>query len=223
MGKVESYVLMAGLASRQLACIVGGILLAGCAQFGIPDFPPELRSPLRAPGELFVVYHPQSVLGFGHTALIVAAPGGGEFVRYDQYASAEIAYERRVARGEAHFWEAVTSRLPSIGGYTREYVTRRRAPSAAALVGRAEYAVPVAVGAEARRRIYEAAEQRFAEAGELESSEARRYYLVQNNCQHFLLDLLHAGGIPEDHYFPKYLMEAVLEQYRTRDGGSPQR
>ena len=200
------------------AFLFGGLLasLGACSQFGIPDFPPELRPPLQAPGELFVVYHPDAVLGFGHTGLIIAHPEAAGFERYDQYASSEIDYERRHLAGETWFWEALTARLPPLAGGTREYVTRRSASSAGELVNANEFAVPVAVDPAARRAIQSAADARFRDASSLESPEARRYYLLTNNCQTFLIDLLRTGGLPEDEFFPKYLMETYLAQYRER-------
>jgi hypothetical protein len=203
------------------ACLLIAAGLAACALFGVPEFPPELAAPLRAPGRLFVVYDPWAVLGFGHTGLIVADPSGAGFHRFDQYASSEIDFETRAARGQTRFWEALTARLPPLAGYTRELVTRRSAFSAAALVDGGEYAVPVQVEPGALRAIHGAAEARFREAALLESPRARRYFLFTNNCQTFIQDLLRAGGLPEAEYFPKHLMETYLAQYRSRgaDGG----
>lgn len=204
---------------RPLRQAVLGALLAAlgaCSQFGIPDFPPELRAPVQTPGELFVVYDPASVLGFGHTGLIVANPHAPGFDRYDQYASSEIALDLRRQEGRAWFWQAVTSRIPAIIGTTREYVTRRSAKAAGELMLATEFAVPVEADPASRRAIHAAAEARFSSAYVLESPDARRYFLLTNNCQSFLLDLLHSGGLPEDDYFPKHLMQTYLDRYRRR-------
>ena len=80
---------------------------AGCATFGLPDFPVELRYPPRVVGALFVVYDPDAVMGFGHTGLILHDPACGLYLRYDQYASSEIAYGRRVREGTHRFWQVI--------------------------------------------------------------------------------------------------------------------
>ncbi len=159
-----------------------------------------------------MTYHPHTVLGFGHTGVIVAAERPGGYLRYDQYASAEIAYGRRVARGEAAFWEGLTARLPSIFGFTREYVTRREGPSPAALLEPREYLVPIpAVDPAAVRG---AAEARHRDAARLEQPGAPRYYWTANNCQTFVRDLLRAGGPIHEESFPKHFVAAYLENFR---------
>lgn len=194
-------------------CVV--IMGGGCATFGLPDLPPETRHPPRLMGSLFLVYDPQAVLAFGHTGVILRAPSGRGFVRYDQYASSEIAYDRRLKRGTAHFWETVTARLPAIFGFTRELVVRVEGLSLAGLVRSFEYLIPLPEGDFAMEKIRQAAEMRFQSAARLEQGTARRYFLFANSCQHFVREVLGAGGSVQDHYFPKLFVAAYLERYRA--------
>lgn len=196
------------------------LALAGCAQFGVPDVPQPTGPPW--PSEVvYVTYDPHTVLGFGHTGVIVpAAPGdatgGGAprphgtaaWLRFDQYASAEWAYGERVQAGTAHFWQAVTSRLPSVFGLTREYVTRRTGPTPSALVAARERLVPVPGLDPAAVRA--AAEARHATAARLEAPTARRYGWTFNNCQHFVRHVLRAGGPIHERYFPKHFVADVV-------------
>ncbi len=186
---------------------------AGCATFGLPDFPVELRYPPRVAGALFVVYDPDAVLGFGHTGLIVHDPARGLYLRYDQYASSEIAYGRRIREGTHRFWQVVTSRLPAIFGATKEVVTRQAGASPAALVTPGELLVPVPERGMDIGAVLEAAEKRFQAASRLEQESALDYYLLTNSCQHFLRSVLGAGGPIPDHYFPKHFVTHYLERY----------
>jgi hypothetical protein len=206
---------------RTAILLLAAPALGACSQFGIPDFPPELHAPEQSEGALFVVYDPHAVLGFGHTGLIVARPDSPHFDRYDQYASTEIEYAQRAADGEAGFGEGFFARLPPFAGGTREFVTRHAAESPGALMGAHEFAVPVPAAPEAVAAIHSAAEARFHTAAVLESPQARRYYIFHNNCQHFVLDLLDAGGLDADDFFPKHLMETYLAAYRER-GAAPE-
>ena len=199
------------LAFALCVAMLGG----GCATFGLPDFPPETRHPPRLPGSLFVVYDPRAVLGFGHTGLILRAPGGRGFVRYDQYASSEIAYDRRLQRGTARFWQSVTARLPAIFGFTRELVVRVEGLSLVGLVRPFEYLIPLPETDFAREKILQAAEIRFQSAARLEQVTAKPYFLLANSCQHFVREVLGAGGPVLDHYFPKGFVAAYLERYRA--------
>ena len=199
------------LAFALCAAMLGG----GCATFGLPDFPLETRYPPRLAGSLFVVYDPQAVLGFGHTGVILRAPGGRGFVRYDQYASSEVAYDRRLKRGTARFWETVTARLPAIFGFTREFVVRVEGLSLAGLVRPFEYLIPLPEEDFARPKILAAAEMRFQSAARLEQGTAKRYFLLANSCQHFVREVLGAGGPVLDNYFPKHFVADYLERYRA--------
>ncbi len=200
------------------AVFVGLVILTAnaCAQFGLPPLPPEWLGAAGGEEDLFIVYDPDAVLGLGHTALIIAEPEGGGWARYDQYASAEIDYGRRARKGEAGFAEGITARLPSIFGYTKEVVIRSLGRKPGDLVSSWEYAVPVRINPALRARIHRAAETRYAAAATTEQAEARWYYLVTNNCQHFLRDVLRAGDLNEDDYFPKNLVWAYLERYVDR-------
>lgn len=192
---------------------------AGCSTFGLPDFPVEMRHPPRVAGSLFVVYSPDSVLGFGHTGLIVHVPARGLYLRYDQYASSEIAYGRRVWQDTHRFWQVVTSRLPAIFGATKEVVTRRAGASPTALVGPGELLVPIPAQGMDLAAILKAAERRFQAASRLEKKTAPDYYLLTNSCQHFLRAVLGAGGPVPDNYFPKYFVTHYLERYRASQAG----
>jgi hypothetical protein len=190
------------------------VLLAGCSQLGLPAFPPELRRPEGLRGEVFVVYDPYTVLGFGHTGLIVGASPSGRYFRYDQYASAEIAYGEHLREGRAGFLEGVTARLPSIFGLTREVIFRREGSSPAALLAPGEYLVPLAgLDPGAVRR---AAQARYeTAAGTLERASARRYVWLFNNCQHFVRDVLRQGGAIPERYFPKWFVSDALARLAT--------
>ena len=194
---------------------IGGVALAGCAQLGVPEAPVELRGHAPLEGELFLVYDPWAVLGFGHSGLIVADAAGGGYLRYDQYASSEIRYERRAAAGVAGFWEGFLERLPPLAGFTRGDVTRLAAPEATELVGPRELAIPIPAEGGGPGAVYAAAEARHRSASVLEAPAARRYYLFSNNCQHFVRDLLVAGGLPDPSYFPKWYAERLLARYRS--------
>ena len=193
--------------------LLAAVLLGGCAQFGVPEAPPAYRDPAGLRDPVLVAYRPDTVLGFGHTGVIVHAPTGG-YARFDQYASAEWVYGERLHAGTAHFWEGVTARLPSIFGLTREYVTRRDAPSAGALVETGELAVPLpALDA---GKVYGAAEGRWRNAHELEDPEAPRYVWTFNNCHHFVRDVLRAGGRIPEAYFPKHWVEEAIDALPSR-------
>lgn len=197
---------------RAAAHLVPLLALAACAQFGVPRLPEPWRQPERLTGGVFLVYDPHTVLGFGHTGVIVAGGAPGTYLRFDQYASAEIAYGERLSDGTASFWDPVTARLPSIFGATREYVTRREGPSPAALLVGAELLLPVR-GLDAGR-VREAAQARYEQAGRLEQESAPRYFWTSNNCQHFVRDVLRAGGPIPDRYFPKWMVEDLVEAGR---------
>ena len=188
--------------------LAGLLSVGGCAQFGVQEFPPGLRDPAAVRGTVFVAYQPYTVLGLGHTGVIVVGERPGGYLRFDQYASAEIAYGRRLAEGRAWFWEALTARLPSILGLTREVVTRRAGPAPAALLEPGELLVPVPGVAPGPVRA--AAEARFAMAGGLERESARRYFWSANNCHHFVRDVLRAGGPIHERYFPKHFVADTL-------------
>jgi hypothetical protein len=205
-----------------LAVLLAALTEAGCAQFGVPDVPAFRAEPDSRAGGLFLVYDPWAVLGFGHSGLIVADPEGEGFLRYDQYASSEIRYERAVARGTAGILDGFLERLPPFAGFTREYVTRLAAPHPQSLVGAVEYMIPIPAESGAAARVAVEAETRFRSASVLEAETARRYYLFTNNCQTFVRDLLTAGGLSDPPYFPKWHVEALLRE-RGRDakpGGS---
>lgn len=184
-------------------------LLAGCGQFGVPELPPAYRDPDRSDAAVLVSYDPWTVLGFGHTGIIVREAQTG-YVRYDQYASAELEYGERSRAGSARFWDGVTARIPSILGLTRETVTRRTGATPAQLLLPGELGVPLpGVDATAVR---EAAATRWRNAEGLERDTAPRYVWLFNNCHHFVRDVLRAGGgIPED-YFPKHWVEAAIRR-----------
>lgn len=192
------------------------VVLSGCAQFGVPAVPPAGPPwPDVPPGAVYVVYDPHTVLGFGHTGVIVPAAGepapdpGRAWLRFDQYASAELAYGERLAAGTAHFWQAVTSRLPSIFGLTRERVTRRTGSTPGALLVPGELLVPVP-GLDAAA-VRATAEARHAAAPTLEADTAPRYGWTFNNCQHFVRDVLRAGGPIHERYFPKHFVADYAE------------
>lgn len=194
---------------RAAAALFPMLALAACAQFGVPSLPEPWRDPVRLTGEVLLVYHPETVLGFGHTGVIVAADAPGLYLRFDQYASAEIAYGERLRDGTARFWQALTARVPSVFGATREYVTRREGPSPAALLHVGELLLPLP-GLDARR-VREAAQARYAAAATLEQEDAPRYFWTANNCQHFVRDVLRAGGAIPERYFPKWMVEDLVE------------
>jgi hypothetical protein len=190
-------------------------LLAGCAQFGVPELPPAYRDPAMVHEAVVVAFDPGTVLGFGHTGLIVRVSPSG-YMRYDQYASAELEYGERLQAGSARFWEGLTARLPSVFGLTRETVVRREGPAVAALLLPQELAVPLpGVDPQAVRA---AAESRWRNADGLERESAPRYVWLFNNCHHFVRDVLHdvllpGGGpaVPDD-YFPKHWVEAAIRR-----------
>jgi len=190
------------------ATLLVALLTSGCAQFGVPRLPPVPAAGPWPAAAVYVAYDPQTVLGFGHTGVIVPAMEGGGWLRFDQYASAELAYGERLRAGTAHSWEAVTARLPSIFGLTRERVTRLAGPSPAALLvpGEGLLRIPGLDAAAVRR----AAEARHAAAGRLEAAGAPRYWWTFNNCQHFVRDVLRAGGTIHEDYFPKSFVESYL-------------
>jgi hypothetical protein len=190
------------------ALLTAFLAAGGCAQFGVPEPPPALRDPAALSGALFVAYQPHTVLGLGHTGVIVADESPGRFLRFDQYASAELTYGRRLAEGRAWFWEALTARLPSIFGLTREVVTRRAGSAPVALLEPGELLVPVPGVAPGLVR--EAAQARFSSAGGLERESARRYFWSANNCHHFVRDVLRAGGPIHERYFPKHFVADTL-------------
>ena len=213
---------LSGIGSRDPAGLplVAVLLLiavaGGCAAFGLPDFPPEWRAPGAVKGGLFVVYDPQAVLGFGHTALIVRASQGSPYYRYEQYASSEIAYQRHIREGSAGMFEWFTARAAAIFGATREYVTLREAPGPARLVAPFEVLIPVPAAGMDLAAIRRAAERRYRAARKLEQETAPAYYLLSNSCQQFLRATLGAGGpIPGD-FFPKHFAQAYLDRHRAQ-------
>jgi len=189
-------------------------VLAGCAQFGVPELPPAYRDPATVQAAVVVAYDPETVLGFGHTGVIVR--GGPGYVRFDHYASAELEYGERLRAGSARFWEGFTARLPSLFGLTRETVVRRDGASLPELVQPGELAVPLpGVDPEAVRA---AAEARWRNADGLDRETAPRYVWVFNNCHHFVRDVVRAGlltdgatAVPDD-YFPKHWVEAAIRR-----------
>lgn len=187
---------------------------AGCSQFGVPAVPPLPPGGPWPAGAVYVVYDPGTVLGFGHTGVIVAAAAPGRWLRFDQYASAELAYGDRLRAGTAHFWQGFTSRLPSIFGLTRERVTRLEGPDPPALrvPGERLLRVPGLDAAAVRA----AAEARHTAAATLEAPTALRYWVATNNCQHFVRDVLRAGGPIHERYFPKHFVEDTVD-----DAGRP--
>jgi hypothetical protein len=206
------------LRAAAFAALLAAAPLAGCAQFGVPAVPPlpaagPFDSAQGRPwpaGAVYVVYEPHTVLGFGHTGVIVPAHQPGEWLRFDHYASAELDYGERAQTGTAHFWEPVTARLWSIFGLTRERVTRRAGPSPAALRVPSEHLLAVpGLDAGAVRR---AAEARHAGAAALEAPQAPRYWVTSNNCHHFTRDVLRAGGPIPERYFPKHFVEDLLAE-----------
>lgn len=182
-------------------------LLTGCAQFGVPQLPPAYRDPARLHDAVLLAYEPDTVLGFGHTGILVREEDGG-YSRYDQYASAELAYGERLRDGTAHFWEAATARLPSIFGFTREVVLRTRGARAAEMIGAGELLVPLP-GLDPVP-IRAAAELRWRRADGLEREGAPRYVWLLNNCQHFVRDVLRSGGPIPEAYFPKHWVEDAI-------------
>jgi len=188
-------------------------LLGGCSQFGVPELPAAYRDPTQLHESVVVAYRPDTVLGFGHTGVIVKAPPEG-YARFDQYASAEWAYGERLSAGTAHFWQTVTSRVPSIFGFTREFITRREAGSVNDLLEPGELAIPLPTLDSGK--VYAAALARWRNANELEDPAAPRYVWMFNNCHHFVRDVLReGGGIPEA-YFPKHWVAEAVEALPRR-------
>jgi len=187
--------------------LLGLALLAGCAQFGVPQLPPDYQDPARLQDAVLLAYDPDTVLGFGHTAVLVQEADGG-YSRYDQYASAELAYGDRLRAGSARFWEAATARLPSIFGFTREVVLRTRGPRPAELLVAGEALVPLPGLDPAPIR--SAAERRWRNADGLERDSAPRYVWLLNNCHHFVRDVLRTGGTIPEAYFPKHWVEDAI-------------
>jgi hypothetical protein len=194
----------------RLASALLSLAVAGCAQFGVPRLPEAWQAPQRLTGDVFLVYHPETVLGFGHTGVIVAGPTQGTYWRFDQYASAEMAYGERLRDGTATFWDPLTARLPSIFGATREYVTRRAGPTPAALLMGGELLLPLR-GLDGLQ-VRAAAQARFERADGLERDTAPRYFWTANNCHHFTRDVLRAGGPIPERFFPKWMAEDVVEK-----------
>jgi hypothetical protein len=197
-----------------VAALLLGAALAACAQFGVPRLPDRWRDAERLPGTVFLVYDARTVLGFGHTGVVVEGDVPGAWLRFDQYASAEIAYGGRLRAGTAGFWDPVTARLPSIFGATREYVTRRESAAPAALLAGEELLLPMH-GLNAGH-VRAAAQARFEQAGALEQESAPRYFWTANNCQHFVRDVLRAGGPIPERYFPKWMVEDLIEASRPK-------
>jgi hypothetical protein len=195
-----------------LFCIALLWLAAGCAQLGVPAVPPLPAAGPWPADAVYVAYDPHTVLGFGHTGVIVSASaprggaggGFGDWLRFDQYASAELAYGERLQAGTTRFWEPVTARLPSIFGLTRERVTRRAGPTPAALTAPGERLLRVP-GLDAAT-VRAAAEARHGDAATLEAPGALRYGWTFNNCHHFVRDVLRAGGPIHERYFPKHFV-----------------
>lgn len=208
-----------GLLAVLLLVLPAGWLTAGCAQFGVPVVPPLPPAGPWPPTAVYVVYDPHTVLGFGHLGVVVPAADGTGWLRFDQYASAELRYDERLRAGTAHFWEAVTDRVPSVLGLTRECVTRRRGPSPAALLAPGELLLRVpGLDAAAVRR---AAEARHAAASTLDAPGAPRYSWTSRNCQHFVRDVLRAGGPIHEDYFPKTFVEDTLAGPPRPSGPAP--
>jgi hypothetical protein len=187
--------------------------LAGCAQFGVPELPPAYRDPHRLADPVLVAYQPDTVLGFGHTGVLIRSEAGG-YDRFDQYASAELAYGERLRDGSAHFWEGLTARLPSIFGLTREAVLRRRGTEPSDLLEPGELLLPLPALDPGRVRA--AAEARWADADGLERNTAARYVWLFNNCHHFVRDILRAGGEIPERYFPKHWVEEAIGHLPAR-------
>jgi hypothetical protein len=185
------------------------LALAACAQFGVPSLPEAWRQQGRLTGDVFLVYEPNTVLGFGHTGVIVVSDVPGTYLRFDQYASAEVAYGKRLHDETAGFWDPITARLPSIFGVTREYVTRREGGSPSALLLPGDVLLPVP-GLDAAR-VRAAAQARHELAASLEAESAPRYFWTANNCQHFVRDALRAGGPIPERYFPKWMVDDLIE------------
>jgi len=192
----------------RVACAAAVLALAGCAQFGVPAVPTALARPPWPPTAVYLVYEPHTVLGLGHTGVIVPAAAPGLWLRFDQYASAELVYGDRVRAGAARFWEPVTARLAAIFGLTRERVLRRGGPSPRALRAPSEHLLPVP-GLDAAA-VRAAAEARHAAAAALEAAGAARYWWAFNNCQHFVRDVLRTGGAIPERYFPKHFVADTL-------------
>ena len=193
--------------------LLAAILLAGCAQFGVPELPPGYRNPQNLTDPVLIAYRPDTVLGFGHTGVLVRGEAGG-YERFDQYASAELAYGERLRDGSARGWEGATSRFPSIFGLTREAVLRRRGERAADLVEPGELLLPLPGLDPARVRA--AAQARWRNADGLERDTAPRYIWLFNNCHHFVRDVLRAGGAIPERYFPKHWVQDAIEQLPAR-------
>lgn len=196
-----------------LAALLTACLLAGCAQFGVPELPPGYRNPQQLTDPVLVAYHAHTVLGFGHTGVLVRDEAGS-YERFDQYASAELAYGERMRDGSAHVWQGATSRLPSIFGLTREAVLRRRGERPADLLEPGELLLPLPGLDPVRVRT--AAEARWRNADGLERNTAPRYIWLFNNCHHFVRDVLRAGGAIPERYFPKHWVQDAIERLPAR-------
>lgn len=205
--RFRSRVLSLGLL---LACAVPG----GCAQWGTPEIPAALRGPGARAERLFLTYHPESVMGFGHLGVVVREPGTSRLLRYDQYASSEVILDQRQRTYDAHVLEGITYRLPAVFGFTRERVIRRSGDTLPAVLDPWDDWIPVRISAAQQRAAFAAAEARWRSARRVEQPGARTYYLLTNNCQHFVLEVLRAARLPAERYFPKPLVKDYIRRYR---------
>jgi hypothetical protein len=218
--------------TRPLMCALlamAALALQGCAQLGVPQVPQSLSEPPWHPDGVYLAYHAQTVVGFGHTAVMVrVSDAPPRWIRFEQLASAEVRYSMRLREGAARRWEVATARVPSILGLTREVVERIEGASPADLLGRGEQLLPVpGLDADAVRW---AAEERWVAAPALEAATAPRYWWMFNNSHHFTRDILRAGGPIHDHYFPKHFVAAYIdgpppevEQSSPEEGTEPRR
>jgi hypothetical protein len=193
---------------RRIGTAIAALALVGCAQLGVPDVPAELGEPPWHPDGVYVAYLADTVVGFGHTAVLVRGHSGG-WIRFEQLASAEVRYGSRLRDSTARGWETVTARMPSILGLTREVVVRLEGESPASLRYAGEQLLPIP-GLDAAA-VREAAERRWAAAPALEAPTAPRYWWMFNNSHHFTRDILSAGGEIHDRYFPKHFIQAYLD------------
>ncbi|MDH4224156.1 MAG: hypothetical protein OEW12_00745 [Deltaproteobacteria bacterium] len=201
---------------RQGLIGLAAVFLAGCAQTGLPSFPDPWGYPPQVSASLAVAYHPSSVMGLGHTAVIVTGDQPGRFLRFEQFASSEWDYGVRLTMGTDRFWQVVTSRLPPLMGLTRERVIRREGATLASLVDPGEITIPLEGTPQARQNILDAAQARFAVSQISESPSAKRYWLATNNCHHFTRQILAAGGVDAPRYFPKHQVEDWLKDFKAQ-------
>lgn len=201
-----------------LALGVGVLAGGGCAQLGLPEAPEAVRRPSGGTAAVYVVYHPRTVLGFGHTGVVVRAGPDGPYERFDQYASAEVRYNARQHAGETAPLEGSSARVPSVLGFTRERVFRQVAQAPERLLRPAEWLVPVVEVQPGP--VLRAARKRWRTADALEAPTARRYSWLFNNCQTFTRAVLREGGAIPERYFPKHFVADLLTRWRA--AGQPE-